>query len=71
MEDKYVENKYYTIHFPISDRVSVDVMAECDEDAIERAAELLEDEMLRINGSSDLFSLIADDPEIMNIEEIT
>ena len=71
MEDKYVENKYYTIHIPISDRVSVDVMAECDEDAIERASELLNDEMLRINSSSDLFSLIADDPEIMNVEEVS
>jgi hypothetical protein len=66
-----MENKYYTIHIPVSDRVSVEVMAECDEDAIESAVELLEDEMLRINGSSDLFNLLSDDAEIMNVEEVS
>lgn len=60
---------YYTIHFPVSDRVSVEVMAECSEDAIERAVEVLSAELLRINGSSDLFSLVYDPPEIMNVVE--
>lgn len=60
---------YYTIHFPISDRVSVDVMADSCEDAIERAGELLDAELLRINSTSDLVELVADDAEVMNVEE--
>lgn len=62
---------YYTIHFPVSDRVSVDVMAETENEAIERAGEVLHAELMRINGSSDLVELIADAPEIMNVEEVS